>query len=158
MASSSVQSVCWCLHHIVHGFFCKQTCMKLFLTIFRKKCTPKKQFQKKGMHDKMLVESKTLPLVCRFSVVLMLLLFWCTISWFLMLISLVHNFLCMDVLLKTYFLYFLSLPLWLCYRIWKEPTAPSSDETKRENETMKSKFLGLARYTHSSLQETRSTF
>lgn len=158
MASSSVQSVCWCLHHIVHGFFCKQTCMKLFLTIFRKKCTPKKQFQRKGMHDKMLVESKTLPLVCRFSVVLMLLLFWCTISWFLMLISLVHNFLCMDVLLKTYFLYFLSLLLWLCYRIWKEPTAPSSDETKRENETMKSKFLGLARYTHSSLQETRSTF
>lgn len=36
-------------------------------------------------------------------------------------------------------------------------TSLSSDETKRENKTMKSKFLAVAHYTHSSLQETRST-
>lgn len=62
------------------------------------------------MHYKMLVESKILPLECCFSVILIFLLFLCKISWFLILISFVRNFLSMDVLLKTYLLYFLPIP------------------------------------------------
>lgn len=105
----------------------------------------------------MLVESDASTGMLGF-VVVMSLLFLCKISQFPIIIYLTHNFLLMDLLLQAYLFFISPFPCAYAEKSMKNrvPTSPPSDETKRDNETMKSKFLALVRCAHSTLQETRS--